>query len=586
MQVKTIFRTILRFFVVTLSVLVLASQVKAAGLQQLKGHVPSAVKAGARDMGRMDRTQHLWLAIALPWRNQNNLNNLLQNLYDPSSPQFRHYLSSGQFTDQFGPTEQDYQDVQNFLKSKGLTLKGTHRNRLIVDADGAVADIEKAFNVELHQYTRGDGSTFYAPSTEPSLDLATPISYIHGLDNANPPHPVYKVRPAGGMVPQARSTRVVGSTAGLTVTPELTGSGTGNCQGCYVGSDFRHAYAPGVTLDGTGVVSAVLCVDGILQSDITTYEQRFSLPNVPIQTVLIDGFDGTVHNAPNGENSLDIEQQISMAPGLKTLMLYMGSANIDDDLNQYATDNIAKTISISYGWGPDTTINSIAQQCAAQGQSVFIASGDGGAFAGGIGGDSAEETPYCTIVGGTSLLTNGAGGTWASESAWSGSGGGIANDVSIPSYQQGINMSTNFGSTTQRNLPDVAMFADFGFLIIASGQEIDNIGGTSGATPLFAAFTALANQQAANLGKPTVGFLNPTAYALGKGSSYPIEFHDIATGNNGSPTQYPAVPGYDLATGWGSPNGQTMINALTGVTVNTPTPCEAQGARTTDPVPH
>jgi len=440
----------------------------AAGRQQLHGHIPPAVKAGAPDTGRLDGTKHLWLAIELPWRNQSDLETLIKQIYDPSSSQYHHYLTTKQFTDAYGPTQEDYQAVMDFMKSKGLRVANTHSNRLLVDVEGAASDIEKAFNVEMHTYTKTDGSIFYAPDREPSVDLDTTINRIGGLDNANPPHPLYMKRPAN-QLPSANV--VMKNVKGMAITTEGTygnGTGTANCQGCYIGNDLRAAYAPGVTLNGAGQTSSIIAVDGYFASDITTYLSKVGLPNnVPIVNVLVDGFDGNVHGADgNGENSLDIEQQLSMAQGLAQLRVYEGSANIDDDINKVATDNIAKTTSVSYGWGPDTTLSSIGQQFAAQGQSLFIASGDGGAYVGGEGGDSASENPYVTVVGGTDLFTTGPGGAWQSETAWVDGGGGIGEDYAIPGYQGIVSMSTNGGSTTNRNVPDVSMNANFNYLII------------------------------------------------------------------------------------------------------------------------
>ncbi len=138
-----------------------------------------------------------------------------------------------------------------------------------------------------------------------------------------------------------------------------------------------------------------------------------------------------------------------------------------------------------------------------------------------------------------------------------GSGGGVSTSYPIPIWQQGINMATNHGSTTMRNIPDVAMTADNIYVIYNNGSIYPDGGGTSAAAPLWAGFTALVNQQAATLGKPAVGFLNPALYAIGNGPNYATAFHDITNGNNFSavsPTNYPAVPGYDLCTGWGTPS--------------------------------
>lgn len=169
---------------------------------------------------------------------------------------------------------------------------------------------------------------------------------------------------------------------------------------------------------------------------------------------------------------------------------------------------------------------------------------------------------------------NGLGISYASETTWNqgggvGTGGGVSAVAAIPIWQTGISMTANGGSATMRNVPDVAMTAQNIDVYWNSGWH--NQAGTSAATPLWAGLCALINQKAVAAGKPVVGFLNPAIYALGKSAAYTDCFHDITTGNNfwaSSPTKYPAVAGYDLCTGWGTPNGTNLINALyTGPTV-------------------
>ena len=171
-----------------------------------------------------------------------------------------------------------------------------------------------------------------------------------------------------------------------------------------------------------------------------------------------------------------------------------------------------------------------------------------------------------TVVGGTDLETDGAGGPWSSETAWSDGGGGYytPDAIPIPSWQQlaGVITTTNDGSTTLRNSPDVAAEANFDFYVCADQTTCtaNYYGGTSFAAPMWAGYMALVNQQAVANGNPTLGFINPIIYPLGLGSGYDTDFHDITSGSNG----YPAVTGYDLATGWGSPNGTGLIDALAG----------------------
>jgi subtilase family serine protease len=157
-------------------------------------------------------------------------------------------------------------------------------------------------------------------------------------------------------------------------------------------------------------------------------------------------------------------------------------------------------------------------------------------------------------VGGTDLTTTGPGGAWVSETAWVGSSGGFStNGLGIPSYQTASISSSNHGSTTVRNVPDVAAEANTDNYFCANGSCSGGVGGTSLAAPRWAGVMAIANQQ--NRGAP-IRFLNPTLYAIGRGAGYNAEFHDITSGNNfnaDSPSLYSAVSGYDLVTGWGSP---------------------------------
>ena len=162
----------------------------------------------------------------------------------------------------------------------------------------------------------------------------------------------------------------------------------------------------------------------------------------------------------------------------------------------------------------------------------------------------------------------GAAGPWASETAWVDSGGGISPDhIAIPSWQQlsGVINSTNKGSTTLRNGPDVSANANFTFYVCADQTtcSANHYGGTSFAAPMWAGYIALVNQQLAAGGSPTIGFINPTIYAQNVTSVYTTDFHDVTSGVSGS---FSAVLGYDLVTGWGSPNGANLIDALAPTT--------------------
>jgi hypothetical protein len=547
--------------------LALITNARAAERQVLRNHAVSAVSQfNLPAVERLTTSTNLDLAICLPLRNQDALTNLLQQQYEPTSPQYHHWLTPEEFTAKFGPTEQDYQVAIEFAKANGFTVTKTHPNRTLLDVRGSVANIERTFRVTLHVYQHPtEARTFYAPDVEPSLDLLVPVLRIGGLDNYVVPRPLNIQRPRQNQPESA--------------TPD-TGSGPG---GEYMGSDFRTAYVPGVSLDGSGQVVALVEFDGYHAADITKYESQAKLPNVPLVNVSVDGFGGTPSANLDQvlEVSLDIEMVVSMAPGLREVAVYeaVSKRNPLDLLNQIATDNLAQQISCSWGFGDDASFDQVYQQFAAQGQSFFQASGDNGAFTSSFPNQQQSDTPFVTLVGGTTLTT-GSGKAWHAETVWNfntgttpadtngASGGGISTTYAIPTWQQGINMSPSKGSNTKRNIPDVAMTADNVFVIYNKGS-MTAVGGTSCSAPLWAAFTALVNQQAVSNQLPSVGFLNPAIYAIGTGSTYTVCFHDIKTGNNEtfySPSKFVAVTGYDLCTGWGTPTGSNLVNTLVGTT--------------------
>jgi len=420
---------------------------------------------------------------------------------------------------------------------------------MVLSLNASVADVEQAFHVNLNLYPHpSESRAFYAPDREPTMDVDIPVLSVSGLDNFILPQPA-----------SLKRTPAPGSSGAV----PLGGSGP---HGEYLGNDFRGAYARGVNLTGTGQMVGLFEFDGFYASDITSYRITASIANIPIQTVLMDGFDGTP-GINNVEVALDIETTISMAPGLAQVIVYEG-VDTDSVLNRMATDNLAKQLSASWRYPTDATTLQIFRQFAAQGQSFFNASGDSGAY---FSGDTRPtDDPYVILVGGTTLATTGKGGAWVSETTWNwasvgqATGGGVSTINKIPSYQQGISMTANQGSRTFRNTPDVAMVADGVYAVFDNGS-IGSVGGTSCSAPLWAGFTALVNQQAASLAQPSVGFLNPAFYAIGKSAGYSTNFHDVATGNNtnaSSPSLYFAVSGYDLCTGWGTPIGGNLINTL------------------------
>ncbi len=533
----------------------------------LRGHVP-AITSQLTAISTLPATNRLSLAIGLPLHNSVALDDLITQLYDPHSTNFHKFLTPPEFTARFGPTEQDYVNVIQFAETNGLQVKNRHSNRLVLDVEGSAADIGRAFGVNFHKYRHPtEARDFFAPDAEPSVPSGLPVADMWGLENYNRPHPMAHLMDQVNPVPQ-----------------NYNGSGPG---GNYRGRDFRNAYAPGSALSGAGQIVAIAEFDGYYTNDITSYESQAGYTNVPLQTILVDGVTNTpgysgVANA-NFEVSLDIEVAIAMAPGLAKLIVVEGNSPYDV-FNQIAASNKVRQVSCSwsFGYGPtqnwngrNTTLDSILKQMVTQGQSFFEASGDADAYTGSqtfssVSGPIPTDSPYVVSVGGTVLNMNGTGASWSSETTWNqggnvGSGGGVTGNYGIPSWQAGISMTTNNGSTVNRNLPDVALTASAVAVVYNNGSSA-GAAGTSCAAPLWAGFNALINQQAAaNNATNTVGFLNPAVYALATNSSYATCFHDITTGNNiGNNTAglYYATNGYDLATGLGTPNGTNLINAL------------------------
>lgn len=517
----------------------------------------AAAPQNAPAAGPLAPTQVLRLELSLPMRNRAQLETLLQQLNDPSSLNYHQFLGPQEFTERFGPTAEDYQKVIAFARSYGLTVTRTFPNRMVLNVSGSAASVGRAFHVTMRRYQHPtEARTFYAPDVEPTVDSGVPLLTVDGLSDLNLPEPMLK---------QASKSEIASS--------DTTGSGPA---GQFLGSDMRAAYAPGVSLDGSGQTVGLIELGPYNLSDVQAYFNTIGQAlHVPIYNVLLD-VDGVCSGTPgtggcdDGEEVIDMEQAISMAPGLSGVIVYEAYGSGSDALTaftQAASDDIAKQLSLSFGWGgtPSTEqgYEQIFLELQAQGQNVFVASGDSGANVGGVGYPG--NSPNITDAGGTDLTTASPGGAWTSETAWVGSGGGWNTQSPIPSYQAPVINSQNQGSPAYRNIPDVAMEANTDNYFCANGSCEEGIGGTSLAAPRWAGFLALANEQAD--GGP-VPFLNSTVYSLGQAASYNSQFHDITVGNNfnsSSPSLFTAVEGYDLTTGWGTPTGQALIDALAPV---------------------
>jgi len=537
-------------FVVMGSAMILSVMETPAQAQSLlTRHVRQEVISGqATFQGRLPDTQTLRIDIVLPLRDPAGLEKFLQEVYDPSSPSYRRFLTVPEFTARFGPTQEDYDAVIHYARSNGFKVVGGSRDGMDVQLEGSVTSIEAAFNVSMGVYQHPtENRTFYAPDREPSVYLRFPLWHISGLDNYSIPHPLYHHR-------------------NLTVKSNATtGSGP---SASFLGSDMRAAYYGGSALTGAGQNIGLLEYYGYDISDLTTYYKNAG--QTLTATVTGISTDGTSlsclasQGCDDTEQILDMTQALGMAPGITTLYVYVGSTD-SAILSAMTTDNpLPLQLSCSWGWSPadPSTDDPYYEKMAAQGQSFFVAAGDSDKWTNGNYPYPAEDANVIA-VGGTDLTTSSAGGPWSSEIGWVDGGGGISPDnIPIPSWQKlsGVITSSNKGSTAYRNGPDVSANANFTFYVCADQTTCtaNEYGGTSFAAPMWAGYIALANQQAAANGDSAVGFINPTIYPIGLSSSYAADFHDITSGNNG----FPATTGYDLDSGWGSPNGANLINAL------------------------
>jgi len=494
----------------------------------------------------------------LPVRDQTGLDSFLKELYDPASASYRHFLTVAEFTEKFGPTRADYDAVVLFAKTNGFDVVGGSRDGMIVQIRGPVSAVEIAFHVNMGTYQHPtENRTFYAPDREPTPNLPISLWHISGLDNYSIPHPNF--------VKKSDYAKAHGISADAVVSHATTGSGP---SASFLGSDMRAAYYGGTALTGAGQNLGLLEYLGTDLADLTTYFKNVGQTNnVPITLVSTDGTSTSCvsPSCDDTEQTLDMTQAIGMAPGLSSLVMYIGSTDTAIISAMTTHSPLATTIGCSWGWTPadPSTLNPYFQKMAAQGQNFFVASGDSSTWSSRNEAWPADNA-YIVSVGGTDLVTASAGGAWKSETAWVDSGGGISPDsIAIPSWQQlsGVINSSNKGSTTLRNGPDVSANANFTFYVCADQTTCtaNNYGGTSFAAPMWAGYIALVNQQLAANGDSTIGFINPTIYAQNVTSSYATDFHDITSGTSGS---YSAVTGYDLVTGWGSPNGSGLINAL------------------------
>ncbi|WP_188794193.1 S53 family peptidase [Dyella nitratireducens] len=521
-------------------------------------HVRDVVTSNtAQQVGSLPAGKLMSIDVVLPVRDQAGLDAFVAQVTDPMSLSYHNYVTPAEFTARFGPTQNDYDTVVSYLKQHGLVVAGGSRDRMDIQVVGPVSAVESAFNVKMRTYRHPtENRTFYSPDREPTTSLAIPLWHVSGLDNYSLPHPLY--------VKKSEYAAAHGISPDAVVSHATTGSGP---SASFLGSDMRAAYYHGATLTGTGESVGLWEFYGINTSDVSLYYSTAGQTNPNNLRVLsTDGSStGCSGSCSDIEQTLDVTQAQGMAPGLSNVLMYVGATDTAIiSAMTVTTDGYAPpaTIGCSWGWTPadPSTLNPYWQKMAAQGQSFFAASGDSSTWSSRNEAWPADAA-YVIGVGGTDLTTSGAAGPWASETAWVDSGGGISPDkIAIPSWQTGAINTSNKGSKTYRNGPDVSANANFTFMACGNGScTYNEYGGTSFAAPMWAGYIALVDESLASHSASNLGFFLPTIYSnnINSPTIYAATFHDITSGKSGS---YSAVKGYDLVTGWGSMIGSGFMS--------------------------
>ena len=279
-----------------------------------------------------------------------------------------------EFTARFGPSQEDYDSLTRYATSNGMHVVGGSRDGMDLQIEGPVSAIETAFNVEwlgVYQHPT-ENRTYYAPDREPTAGLPFALWHISGLDNYSIPHPL--------LVRKSDYATAHGINPATVVSHATTGSGP---SGSFLGSDMRAAYYGG-SLTGAGQNLGLLEYAGTNLADLNTYFSNVGQTNnVPITLLSTDGTSASCVSSRRGgcddtEQTLDMTQALGMAPGLASLVVYVGSSDTAIFSAMTTHNPLPTSIGCSWGWTPadPSTDNPYFQRMAAQGQNIFMASGD------------------------------------------------------------------------------------------------------------------------------------------------------------------------------------------------------------------
>src|SRR5271168_4142909 len=261
-------------FLLAVGVLMLGVTIRSQAQSVSTRHVREVVRTEeARPIGRVPSEQIMNLDVVLALRDPAGLDSFLKDLYDPSSASYRHFLTVPEFTERFGPSQEDYDAVVHFAKEHGFAVVGCSRDGMEVQIRGTVSTVERAFHVTMRTYQHPtEGRTFYAPDREPTTDLPFELWHISGLDNYSIPHPMY--------VKRSDYAKAHGMNVEDVVSHATTGSGP---SASFLGSDMRAAYYGGTALTGAGQNLGLFEYLGTDLADLTTYYKNVGQTNnVPI----------------------------------------------------------------------------------------------------------------------------------------------------------------------------------------------------------------------------------------------------------------------------------------------------------------
>ena len=579
------------------------------------GHAP-AVPKDARAVAAPADTTALTLDVALNSPNAAGLAAYAGAVGDKNSASYHHYLAKGEVAKAFGADASTIAAVDNALKAAGLTPGKVSADGLFIPVTATVAQAKHAFGTDFAGY-RVSGRTVYANTSAPKIaaSVASDVSAVIGLDNlayAVPHHTGGKhaVPAPAGRVASVTSQYAVPTCSNIDRV--LNQDGLYNGQNYYTATALSNIYGLNSVLaggdNGTGVTVAVLDLESYDPTGVSHIDGCYG-SSASVSEVPVDGGPSAAANMYNNvgvESALDIENIATLAPGV-SILDYAGpdgvnatDTNVLDTYGRIITDDRAQVVSTSWGLcepfatsGYMQSENTLFQEAAVQGQTVVASAGDSGSSdcyhddgtTTTISVDDPASQPYVISVGGTTMsgLTNPSQTTWNSSQYYNGvyyygaGGGGVSSYVTAPAYQAGVAgpgysaHCATASSTGCRQVPDVSALADpaMGYVIdeyyndgTTYGYYYNLIGGTSGAAPVWAAHFALADASVPCVVHGQAGFASPALYQAGSAA-----FQDVTTGDNdisqiGAAYGFSAGTGYDMATGWGTPNASGVLAAV------------------------